>query len=144
MHSHRRTSRIAAAKKRVVLAVHTDLLAKPVAITNADRVKYISPIVDGDDKVTKKAVKIINGYLYGVRLEVIGRDDEYSEKKLISKLIKLCGVEAAKYLLFVDSMEGRSSPSPSRSPATQTACRHSRRPLQATSGRGSFIVSAAS
>ena len=65
-------------------------------VTNADRVKYISPIVDGDDKVTKKAVKIVNGYLYGRVLGSRHRDEEYSEKKLISKLIKLCGVEAAK------------------------------------------------
>ena len=78
------------------------MIAKPVTITNADRVKYVSPIVDGDDKVTKKVVKIINGYLYGTEFDVIGRDAEYNEKKLISKLIKLCGVEAARYALFMD------------------------------------------
>lgn len=85
-----------AARRKVSPIARTNRIAKPVEVTNADRVKYISPIVDGDDKVTKKAVKIVNGYLYGKGLVSRRRDEEYSEKKLISKLIKLCGVEAAK------------------------------------------------
>ena len=85
-----------AARRKVSPIARTNRIAKPVEVTNADRVKYISPIVDGDDKVTKKAVKIVNGYLSGKGLGSRRRDEEYSEKKLISKLIKLCGVEAAK------------------------------------------------
>ena len=71
---------------------------KPKAITDSDRTKVISPLVDGDMKVVKKVLKLLTLFRLVFNSCLMFREDELNEKKLISKLIKLCGIETAKYL----------------------------------------------
>ena len=57
--------------------------------SDVDPSDYISEYVDGDKKVVKKATKLLDSYQSG----------EINEKKLISRFIKLCGIETAKNIL---------------------------------------------
>lgn len=66
-------------------------------ITDSDRTKVVSPLVDGDVKVVKKILKLLALFRLILITFLIQSDGELSEKKLISRLIKLCGIETAKY-----------------------------------------------
>ena len=48
--------------------------------------------------MVKKVLKLLTLFRLVFNSWLMSREDELNEKKLISKLIKLCGIETAKYL----------------------------------------------
>lgn len=67
------------------------------SISDEDRAAIISPIVENDRSLVKKAIKVINTYRYWFILLFYCSNGEINEKKVINRMIKVLGVEAAKY-----------------------------------------------
>lgn len=61
-----------------------------------DPKEFILDYVDGDEKVVKKAMKLLDSFKLAPIAFLSRRSGELTSKKLISRFIKLCGIETAK------------------------------------------------